>query len=105
MAELKCKADTCTYNKSECCCKGDIMVGGKHAENSDATCCESFAQRRGEGASSACHSHPSPTISIDCEATKCTYNANYKCTAPHVDISGSGADSSRETTCSTFKEK
>lgn len=104
MADLKCKADTCTYNKNEYCCKGDIMVGGRHAVNSDETCCESFAQKRGEAMTNAT-SHPSHTISIDCEVAKCVYNANYKCTAEHVDISGSGADSSRETSCSTFREK
>ena len=31
------------------------------------------------------------TISIDCEATKCVYNSNYKCHAEHVDIKGGGA--------------
>lgn len=104
MAELRCQADTCTYNKEKCCCKGDIMVGGKHAECCDETCCESFFQKRGEGMTNAT-SHPSPTISVDCEASKCVYNANYKCTAERVEISGSGADTSRETCCSTFKEK
>ena len=104
MAELKCQADTCTYNKERCCCKGDIMVGGKHAQCCDDTCCESFTQKRGESLTSAT-SHPSPTISVDCEVSKCVYNANYKCTAEHVEISGSGADTSRETCCSAFKEK
>ena len=44
MAELKCAVDNCAYNRSECCCKGDIMVGGKRACCEDETCCESFAQ-------------------------------------------------------------
>ena len=104
MAELRCKADTCTYNKNEYCSKGDIMVGGKHAVESDETCCESFARKRGESMSNAT-SHPSRMISVDCEAVKCVYNANYKCTAEHVDISGAGADAGRETACRTFKEK
>lgn len=104
MAELRCQADTCTYNKERCCCKGDIMVGGKHAECPDDTCCESFVQKRGESLTNAT-SHPSATISVDCEVAKCVYNANYKCTADHVEISGMGADTSRETCCSTFREK
>lgn len=104
MAELKCKADTCTYNKDEYCCKGDIMVGGKHACCDDDTCCESFYERR-EGAFTSSMEHPSRTISIDCEATKCMYNTNYKCYANHVDIKGNGAGNSRETACATFKEK
>ena len=38
MAELKCAVDNCAYNRSECCCKGDIMVGGKRACCEDETC-------------------------------------------------------------------
>ena len=46
MAELKCGAESCTYNKDHLCAKGDIMVGGKHADRSDDTCCESFLVKR-----------------------------------------------------------
>jgi hypothetical protein len=104
MAELKCKADTCTYNKNECCCKGDIMVGGKHAVCDDDTCCESFAPKRGESMTNAT-SHPSHIISVDCEAQKCVHNANYKCMAEHVEISGCGACNCRETACASFRER
>ena len=104
MAELKCKAEHCTYNKEHCCCKGDIMVGGRNAQNSSETRCESFTQKRSDAMTNAT-CHPSNTISIDCEAAKCIYNSNYKCTAERVDINGMNADSSKETSCSTFKEK
>ena len=104
MAELKCGVENCTYNKERLCSKGDIMVGGKHADNADDTCCESFMERR-DGAFTSSTAHPSKTISIDCEAVKCVYNSNYKCVADHVDITGCGADSSRETSCATFAER
>ena len=35
MAELNCGATNCCYNKDCYCCKGDIMVGGKHASEKD----------------------------------------------------------------------
>ncbi len=106
MAALKCMAEKCTYNKDRLCSKGDIMVGGKHADNTADTCCESFVQKReGQGAFTSSLEHPSKIISIDCEAVKCVYNSNYKCVAEHVDIQGSGANESRETACATFKEK
>lgn len=106
MAELKCGAESCTYNKDRLCAKGDIMVGGKHAQTSDDTCCESFMEKRGIGDSyTSSISHPSKIISIDCEAVKCVYNQNYKCVASHVDIRGGQAHESRETACATFKEK
>lgn len=104
MAELTCGAINCSYNKERYCCKGDIMVGGKHAQESDNTCCESFYKSSGDIYTSAL-SHPSKTISIDCEAVKCIYNTNYRCQASHVDIKGSNADKAMETICATFKEK
>lgn len=106
MADLKCVVENCTYNKDCLCSKGDIMVGGKHACDCDGTCCESFAQKReGRESFSNSLSHPSHTISIDCEAVKCIYNSNYKCVADHVDIKGCGACDCRETACATFTEK
>ncbi len=104
MAELKCNAESCTYNKSEYCCKGDIMVGGKHACDCDETCCESFAEKRDDSYTSALE-HPSKIISIDCEASKCVYNSNYKCLADKVEIKGCGASDCGETACGTFKEE
>ena len=106
MAELKCGVENCTYNENCYCSKGDIMVGGKHACSCDDTCCESFAQRReGQDSYTSSLSHPSKTISIDCEAEKGVYNSNYKCVADHVDIKGSGACDCRQTACATFKER
>ena len=104
MAELKCSVDTCVYNNSECCCKGDIMVGGMRALSCEETCCESFREKKGDRATNEAK-HPSRTISIDCEAVKCIYNSNYKCLADHVDIRGCKAADCRETSCATFKER
>lgn len=104
MAQLECAVENCMYNKSNFCCKGDIMVGGKHASSEDETCCESFADAKGDRVTSSLE-HPCRTISIDCEAVKCKYNSNYKCVADHVDIRGLGACDCKETSCATFKEK
>ena len=106
MAELKCGAESCVYNREKLCSKGDIMVGGKHACNSEETCCESFICKKPDvDAYTSAIAHPSHVISIDCEAVKCVYNSNYKCVAEHVDIKGHGAEESKETVCATFKEK
>lgn len=104
MAELKCMADKCNYNQDHCCCKGDIMVGGAHAVTSADTCCESFTERKDCGCKSA-SCHPSSVISIDCDATNCEYNSNYKCVAKKVNINGQTANTSKMTSCGTFKEK
>ena len=102
MAELRCAAINCTYNKDRYCSKGDIMVGGSQAEKSVETCCESFVDKNRDSYKSALN-HPSKTISIDCEACKCIYNKDYKCHAESVDIGGSNACHSRETECATFR--
>lgn len=104
MSDLFCGAKTCSYNKDNYCCKGDIMVGGKHACNCEATSCESFHKRNGDSYTSSV-SRPSQTISIDCEAVKCIYNVNYRCKAEHVDIKGDNAKTSQDTLCATFCEK
>lgn len=106
MAELRCVVDSCTYNEDQLCSKGDILVGGRNACCCDETSCESFMQRReGQDAfkSSACHA--ARTINIDCEAEKCVYNSDYKCTAGHVDIKGCRACDCQQTVCATFEEK
>ena len=103
MAELRCRISNCVYNKDEYCCKGDILVGGKHANESRDTSCESFVDRKGNTYTSAMD-HPSRTIQIDCEAAKCIYNHDYKCHADAVEIEGNrSACSSGETVCGTFK--
>ena len=104
MAELKCMAEKCNYNKERYCCKGDIMVGGTHAKTSDDTCCESFIEKRDAGYTSST-SHPSSVISIDCDAVNCVYNSNYKCIAKQVNINGQNANTSKLTSCGTFKGK
>lgn len=70
----------------------------------DDTCCESFSETKSDRFTSSI-GHPSSVISIDCEAVKCIYNSNYKCTANHVDIKGCGACDCAETACSTFQER
>lgn len=107
MAVLTCGAANCTYNKENLCCKGDIMVGGKQAMDCESTCCDSFHERKCGCSNSVTDStaHPSATISIDCEATKCIYNADYRCNAEKVDIKGSTAKNAQDTICATFQEK
>lgn len=104
MAELNCFVDNCVYNRNECCSKGDIMVGGKNACCEKETCCESFSKEKNDRFTSAIE-HPSKVINIDCEAVKCLYNSNYKCTAAHVDIKGCGVCDCKATACATFTEK
>ena len=103
MAELGCSVKNCIYNKEECCCKGDIMVGGRKAFLEYYTYCESFVDRKSDSFSNSAEK-PYKNISIDCEAENCKYNHSLRCVAEHVDIRGNGANSSSGTICATFTE-
>ena len=68
MAQLDCGVENCVYNKCKSCCKGDITVGGKHAESRGDTCCESFSGKRAGDSYISALEHHCHTISI---ATAC----------------------------------
>lgn len=53
MTRLDCSVVNCTYNKDDSCCKDNIHVGGKNAKVTDETSCESFRERKYDGASNA----------------------------------------------------
>ncbi len=48
MTRLVCSATNCLYNDDRYCCKGDIQIDGEGATTSNATCCKSFRERKGE---------------------------------------------------------
>ena len=102
MAQLTCGVITCGYNKERSCCKGDIMVGGASAVKENETRCDSFRRENCDCYTSALD-HPCQTISIDCEASKCKYNSNYKFHADRVNIEGTRAIECRDTLCGTFE--
>ncbi len=103
MSYLRCNVRSCANNQNELCIREGIRVDGPTAERKDATCCSSFTQR-GENYSNvvARNSAAQPETDIQCDAVNCSYNKECRCFAPSVDISGSSANTSRETECSTF---
>lgn len=104
MPALTCAATTCIYNKNRLCSKGDIKVTGEHATYPDATSCGSFVER-GNGASNAVSDTGCgcDTIDVRCEACKCVFNKNAKCSAGSIEIEGRNASEARETECGTFR--
>ena len=103
MSYLRCNVRTCSNNQNDLCIREGIQVDGPTADNKDDTCCNSFTQRA-ENYSNVVSRHTSaePETAIQCDAVNCSYNKEYKCMAPSVDISGSAASTSLETCCSTF---
>lgn len=103
---LECTAEDCFYNKSQCCCKGDIEVKGKSAKTSSETCCHSF-KPQGEGSYANAHTNASPDrgVEIGCEVDNCVYNDDHRCFAERIGIAGVNASTSSETQCATFRAR
>lgn len=104
MAELRCTAVKCVYNKEKLCSRGDIQVKGDQAKTMDQTACGSFVERTGEGYSNDC-SCGCEAIRIGCTAENCKYNEEQKCYADSVEIEGIHATAVQETNCGTFRSR
>lgn len=100
MAHLGCVVESCAYNKAEHCCLSSIEIGGNNADEPQATCCDSFAEKS-EGFVNESQ-NPEIHLDIRCAAEKCVYNNNRICQAHHVDIAGISAGVPMETLCATF---
>ncbi len=104
MPILDCSVKNCFYNSESRCQLDTIKVDGSHAETTEGTACASFELRKNSEFSNREGHIPDPECSIDCEATKCTYNDNCKCEADHIGIAGNGACECGETECASFFE-
>ncbi len=102
MTDLACSVKTCAYNECNCCKKDTIKVGGNQAVNSASTCCASYCEAGSGRATNACNNEPKRATGIECEAVRCRYNDNNRCTAKRVDVTGGHARISDETECATF---
>lgn len=101
MTRLDCSVVNCTYNKDNSCCKDNIHVGGRDARVTDQTCCDSFQERRTDGASNV-NEIPSKPTEVSCDATSCIYNHLCKCHADQIQVAGSNACKCDQTECATF---
>ena len=98
---LDCYVTSCVYNGNRCCGKGDIVVNGKDAKESEETICDSFKERTSDSPKNSANSL-TKDIAIICEATNCRFNENKNCMAEHISIAGGNANSSTETECASF---
>ena len=109
MPILNCEVDTCYYNKSRRCCRDEIQVEGKDAMSRNATACGSFRDSKTDkySSSTSCHCEDGPetTLGVDCEAVKCIFNEEGRCSAEHIGIEGSGAEYYTETECGSFRQE
>lgn len=103
MTNLLCGVTNCAYNEEHLCEKKEIKVSGDHADVPEQTCCSSFRDSDGSPKNKITGSASLET-NIGCSAKSCYYNEHEKCSARAIEVSGSGAQKSEQTLCSTFKE-
>ncbi|MDD6057272.1 MAG: DUF1540 domain-containing protein [Clostridiales bacterium] len=101
MTVLDCTVTGCIYNEDKQCCKGDIIVEGSSAERTEETCCGSFKER-GSSAVTNAAGGAKREIEVACEACKCVFNKERKCSADHIGIAGANACTCGETECQSF---
>ncbi len=105
MAKLRCEAVNCIHNDKPYCCISHICVGGSHADTTSETCCADFRDKKAAAVNGCCDEQKNPVVDIECKAVNCVYNENCHCHADAVDIIGSKANISEETSCHTFKAR
>ncbi len=101
MAEISCTVTNCYFNKTNGCTAPAIKVDGKKAFESRSTCCNTFVVQRPGVMSSK--SDPQSESEVGCDAVKCVYNKNERCSASDILVNGKNAESHEETCCSTFR--
>ena len=106
MTNCTCTVTECKHNDDHCCCKSEILVNtdSKNDCSCGCTCCASFDENKG-GKFTNLFKTPETRLEIACDAVKCVYNEEHRCSAERIDISGDGACECTETRCSTFKAR
>ncbi|MEA4823648.1 MAG: DUF1540 domain-containing protein [Clostridiaceae bacterium] len=105
MNQLRCGVETCATYRDGFCCRSEIRVDGSYARAPKDTCCSSFQQEVPGMTNNAISQSPNPRCEVLCDAWKCAHNSNGCCCASSVDITGSDACTSGETSCRTFRER
>lgn len=115
---LSCTATNCVNNMSGICSANTINVSGASAHSSEATQCETFAQKGfrnslanvlnenvfGEFKQAFTNESIEMSPYIRCEATNCMHNEKKLCVADNIMVNGIGALSSGKAQCETFEE-
>jgi hypothetical protein len=115
---LSCTATSCVNNMSGICSASTINVSGASAHSSEATQCETFAEKGftnslnnvlnmnvvGEFKQVFNNESIEMSPNIRCSAVNCMHNEKKLCLADNIMVNGIGALSGGKTQCETFKE-
>lgn len=118
MTRLSCNALSCVNYTGGFCAAATIHIIGNDANNSKETHCNTFAERgvlnafagmtntniSGELRQLITMEEYALTPQILCEAERCRYNVNRRCSASNIQIIGEEAGTTVETQCETFRK-
>ncbi len=118
MTRLSCNALNCVNYTGGFCAAATIHIIEHEAESSDETHCSTFAENgvmnafagmvntnvSGELRQFMTMEEYALTPEILCEAERCRYNVNRRCSASNIQIIGEEAGTTVETQCETFRK-
>ncbi|MGL4361805.1 MAG: DUF1540 domain-containing protein [Cellulosilyticaceae bacterium] len=97
MTSLNCSVTNCANNSEGCCCRSKIDVSG--VASSENTCCTDFTEFA--GVCNLVETAQLETI-VDCHAIDCAHNENSECQAQSINMTGMGANNSKDTNCGSY---
>lgn len=100
MPALQCNVNSCSSNSSGYCCRPSIHVSGETAHNSSDTSCRSFSERTNHISNDVQYNSPNQSLSISCDARRCTFNQNNNCNANSISVSYGFSG----TECASFRQ-
>ncbi|QEY33611.1 DUF1540 domain-containing protein [Caproiciproducens galactitolivorans] len=107
MTYLSCDVMNCINNKDRYCCRPDIQVSGRSANDPRQTSCASFSDATDSAQNAVGTVLPNTSLEIYCEAENCKYNHEERCSAEHINIDAESEipHSQSYTQCGTFESK
>lgn len=104
MPRINCSVESCYYNKQKICEAEVLNIGGKDANITESTCCETYKEN--VSCQNAVGKSPAQgaTEEILCSVGTCAYNIHKHCSLSEIEVSSLGeVDSYKETDCLSFE--
>ena len=103
MPTINCSVESCVYNKQKICEAETLQIGGKGANWTESTCCETY--RDSDDAQNVTI-EVGETEEILCKVETCAYNVNKHCSLDEIEVSSLAEVSDyTETDCLSFERK
>lgn len=103
MAKINCSVESCAYNNQKICEAETLQIGGKGANWTESTCCETY---RGIQEAKNGVAEVGETEEILCKVETCAYNMGNHCRLSEIEVSSHGDVSNyTETDCLSFERR